>query len=146
MRISDWSSDVCSSELLLGVRGAGRSALRGEVVDDDADIAAIDPAEAGDFAVARRAGHVLLEDCRRAEQPDLQEAALVHQGGKPLLGVQLAALASLRKLGLTTHPAGALAPLVERGEQCLISHEQGSSCFWLPGRIDRKSTRLNSSN
>src|SRR3546814_3967503 len=97
MRISDWSSDVCSSDLreghallgarladvadLLGVRGAGRSALRGEVVDDDADIAAIDPAEAGDFAVARRAGHVLLEDCRRAEQPDLQEAALVHQGG-----------------------------------------------------------------
>src|SRR3546814_10829749 len=92
MRISDWSSDVCSSELLLGVRGAGRSTLRGEVVDDDADIAAIDPAEAGDLAVARRAGHVLLEDSRRAEQPDLQEAALVHQGGKPLLGVQLAAL------------------------------------------------------
>src|SRR3546814_996589 len=91
MRISDWSSDVCSSDLreghallgarladvadLLGVRGAGRSALRGEVVDDDADIAAIGPAEAGDFAVARRAGHVLLEDCRRAEQPDPQEAA-----------------------------------------------------------------------
>src|SRR3546814_10972453 len=126
MRISDWSSDVCSSDLreghallgarladvadLLGVRGAGRSTLRGEVVDDDADIAAIDPAEAGDLAVARRAGHVLLEASRRAAQPDLQEAALVHQDRKPPLGVQLAALAALRKLGLPPPSAGPPPP------------------------------------
>src|SRR3546814_2734661 len=39
MRISDWSSDVCSSDLILGVRAgrhrvhAGRMRARGEVVD-----------------------------------------------------------------------------------------------------------------
>src|SRR3546814_18563972 len=127
MRISDWSSDVCSSELLLGVRGAGRSALRGEVVDDDADIAAIDPAEAGDFAVARRTGHVLLEDCSRAEQPDLQEAALLHQGGTPPLAVHLATLASLPKLAITTHPAGPTGPLVGHARPTYMPHLQGFS-------------------
>src|SRR3546814_14484415 len=41
MRISDWSSDVCSSDLLLGIRGrvGGRAALRLQTGKDSPGIA-----------------------------------------------------------------------------------------------------------
>ena len=60
----------------LAVGARWSSALHGEVVDDDGDVAAVDLAEAGDLAVGRRFVGLLGIDARGAEQARLDERVL----------------------------------------------------------------------
>src|SRR3546814_13040214 len=52
MRISDWSSDVCSSDLAARSVPAGRLALRGGLLPDDADALVATHAASGDRVAA----------------------------------------------------------------------------------------------
>src|SRR3546814_3434996 len=98
MRISDWSSDVCSSdlahdrqahllrhalgvELLLLDRGVGRPAAHGEVVAGDDDRAAVDGAAADDAVGRRQADQlaVLVIGGTAGDGADLAETAGVDQ-------------------------------------------------------------------
>src|SRR3546814_2229267 len=57
MRISDWSSDVCSSDLLVPLPLAlGAEPGDGRAGRMDADLAGIEHADAQDVAIARRPG------------------------------------------------------------------------------------------
>src|SRR3546814_2872009 len=100
MRISDWSSDVCSSDLRLAVRLAGQAhdaahAL-GEVVVAGARRVGSRLAEAGDRAVDE-AGMALLQvvvaEPVAREVPDLvvldQDVAVADQLGRQLLALGL---------------------------------------------------------
>ena len=91
------------------MRLAQRAAEDGEVLREDIDQAAVDPARAGDDAVA---GHDLLFEAEvgRAmgdEAVELDEAALVEQEVEPLAGGELPLLV------LLGHPRGAPALLGE---------------------------------
>src|SRR3546814_5885062 len=51
MRISDWSSDVCSSDLILGAGGDGRNGLLAGLIDAAGELAVdgVRPARGGDL-------------------------------------------------------------------------------------------------
>src|ERR1700692_1675234 len=89
---------------LLGIGSARGGALDRKVVDDHADVAPVDAAEAGDLAVARRRGRLPVV-VRGAEQAALEKAAGVDESVEPLLGAQLPLRLALGQLGGTTHAA-----------------------------------------
>src|SRR3546814_17563718 len=108
MRISDWSSDVCSSDLLLD----------GEVLVDDADAAGL----------GQRDGEAALGD--RVHGRRHQGNAQLYRAGQPRAGIGLAGKdRGFRRLekdvvertSLTELPAeplgGALAPIIRPAER-----------------------------
>ena len=66
----------------LAVGRAGGRAFHREVVDDDRDVAAVDPAVARDLAVGRRLVGLLGIDAGSAEKPGFDERVLVEQAAR----------------------------------------------------------------
>src|SRR3546814_19428470 len=99
MRISDWSSDVCSSDLLLGEGAEGEILVRGpEVMLGYTDQALMDDAfdqdgffrtgdlgriEFGDFlAVSGRKKDVIVRGGENISPPEIEEARHRYTAGK----------------------------------------------------------------
>jgi hypothetical protein len=99
----------------------GRGALDREVVDDDADVAPVDTAEAGDLAVARCRVRLRIV-VRGAEQADLEETPGVDECVEPLLGTQLPLRIALRQLGGTAHATRLGAAPVKRRKCLFMCH------------------------
>src|SRR3546814_6384336 len=96
MRISDWSSDVCSSELAVAqavAGGVGDRRLRG--FDGEAEIAA-GTADEAPVTPGIRAELVATEEQREPRLGDLDRAELQAAGGVPLAGV-VPAIAARRR-------------------------------------------------
>src|SRR3546814_19847720 len=115
MRISDWSSDVCSSDLLVPLPLAlGAEPGDGRAGRMDADLAGIEHADAQDVAIARRPG---------ADDPGAEGDADAHQ----LTGLPARKGGALFLL-LAAHPgtAGPLASLLPaRGVAAAVVPQNG---------------------
>src|SRR3546814_7752118 len=108
MRISDWSSDVCSSDLALAAR------LRPLGVKTTADLAALPPAVARDVGtlvlerLVRELGGIECDDFEVAPEPP-QATAVTRQFGAPVYD-----LAELR-VAMAHRPARAAAQTSAQG-------------------------------
>src|SRR3546814_3491912 len=140
MRISDWSSDVCSSDLIILAR-----------------IAAVEPPD-GEAAVAQQ---LLVETARRDAQVGAFEIGFGKAGEARKLTADLRAFLALQFLALEQRGGiGADRPLpgflderlarwrrrlamIDRG--CGNRRQVGDRRQLVARRVDRKSTRLNSS-
>src|SRR3546814_6638905 len=120
MRISDWSSDVCSSDLLSSKRVLITGVSAGLGVETARVLAA-----RGAFVVGAARN---LEKAAQATKPVVEQAA--NGGGVQLVELDLASLKSVRACADTLNAAGKPFDVV-------IANA---------GVIDRKSTRLNSSH
>src|SRR3546814_10117566 len=125
MRISDWSSDVCSSDLL---DGAGDGDVAADVANADADRIV-----AGDSHLT-----VVLE--RSGERPVGDDAARI-----VAFDGDLARIGDRSGEGAVGHDAEAVAALGERPvEIAVIVVVLGGVILVEDDLADRKSTRLNS--
>src|SRR3546814_8234087 len=133
MRISDWSSDVCSSDLLAGEDAVGAPGARG------VRLCPVDELE----ALAALGQITILEG-----GPDVVGGqfapALVGDGLDDVTKARLHFLGQLQSLVLFEYPGdAALARLAVDADHRFIAASQVGG---INGQIDRKSTRLNTSH
>src|SRR3546814_6087932 len=92
MRISDWSSDVCSSDLAFGVQLHAEPAMAGgrcrPQIDDDVEDAAAGDADQLGFGVG---GALEMQSAQRAAPPVPGDAALAEPGAEAMPGEFLGA-------------------------------------------------------
>src|SRR3546814_2619291 len=114
MRISDWSSDVCSSDLLLGAL----IGLFGQAVA----YASVPSAVSAPMAMSGMTDSGMSEDCMKMMAQQQQPAQ------KPCKGMTLACIAAM----------GCVVPMAVRNDAPALAARAADPS------LDRKSTRLNS--